>query len=242
MIYAIPVVGTLLLGVWLYLRRDYRFFKKIYPRVKVPRVCWITFGKKLDWDYVYWGKTRHRFIRKDGKRDLRYSMNFRVCYPTKIGCRGFTIWIWNIEKARAFYREVSIYMVIKIDDILFKGEIVGDIYKFFNYNIVEYVRWCAKLFSWCGYQVVMSDPNTNIDAIMQYKNKLYYLHCFFQREPVVRGELEKLPEIPKGATWVLPATPGFSKQARKLTVEKNWLCMDEDCLRTSLKYEYPQFM
>ena len=52
-------------------------------------------------------------------------------------------------------------MNLRMQDIPFRGEIVYkyDPFEFFNYNKVEYIRWCLKLLEWCGYEVTVGDYN-----------------------------------------------------------------------------------
>lgn len=237
------IVAFVLMLIWWGLRRDYRFMKSIYKGHYIPRLSWVKYGKRASYDYVSWGKTRYRFMRKDFKKDNRYANNYLIPYPSKLVCGGFTIWIPRLEQAKKCFNSLQYRMNLRMQDIPFRGEIVykNDPFEFFNYNKVEYIRWCLKLLEWCGYEVTVGDYN-KVHGICTFKGKLYYVYCYTKREKMPLGRVKQLYELPSGATWILISIYGFTGQARNECIRQDYLCMDLRSLILTPKYEKPMFL
>ena len=242
--YAIGVVGTLLILwiVYLLLTRDKRWFANTYE-VKLPFLCTVRRLKVRDdkYDHVYWGKKRYRRIRKDGKKDRRFSGNFRITYPTTITIGRWEVKIWNMQKAQEIYKHLSLYMNLPLWEIVFKGEPKGDIYKFIGRYKIEYVRYVAKLFEMYGWRAILGDDKGR-DIVLIKDGQMWVVKCFWSKRQFTVDDLRKLPKIMDSQKWIVVSLAGFNDLARKYIFKAQGRCIDEECIRDAFLYREMRFL
>lgn len=237
------LLGTLALVAsvaWFIYRRDYRLLQKMY-KVKLPFLCHVTLVREPD--KIIWGKRRHRFLKKDGGKDKRYSFNIKWSYPTVIVINRFKCVIWNLDKARAVMRVLEPYMELPLEKIQFLGRIQGDPVEFFNRSNVVFIRWCAKLFSFYGYRCELSGYK-GCNAMCFMGGKVYAMHCElrYPDNHVDISDFNRLPPISEGVQWIFITNSSFSDLALKYAFRHGILCMDGACLDRTFKYEKPMFL
>lgn len=238
------IVGAIILFIGILLWWRWRWWYRSFQRrflVKLPFIAIVVYNKDKEKDKILWGVTRYRFIRKDGRKDNRHSMNIRWPYPTTLILRNYKVKIWNLDEARRVFREVSVYMDMPLKYFTFEGQIDEDLFKHFKGSNVLFVRYCLKLFEFYGWEVEVSGYS-GCNGIARNGTEMYAIHCVLRQSPMVLNDVVALPSVAKGLQWIVIGNGKVSNGARAYAREHNIYLMDKECIRKTFVYEEPQFL
>lgn len=223
---------------WFIYRRDYRRFQRRYS-VKLPFLCHVY--RKRGKDAIIWGFTRWMHMRRDGGRDRRYAINFKIPYPTKITVCGYRLWLWRMNDAKYAFRLVQDYMWLQPKDLPFWGRVKGDLWKFFEGRKVRFIRHIAKMFEWYGwFPQLMYDKD--YDILLCRNNNYYVVKCFFQRTPVQLGDLYDLGETVDIVTKIAVTNYMFTSGAAGYAKNNKICLMDGKRIDMSFELGYIMFI
>lgn len=239
----IIVIGVVLvLGIYLYLTRDKREFQRDYD-IRLPLLCTVELRRSpyKEYDRVFWGKTRHRRLRKDGRKDRRYSYNIRWMYPTTIHMQYYRVKIWRIEQAREVVAALDPFLRLQLSEVVFKGKPEGNIYKHIGEYKIEFVRYIAKLLMFYGWNVGYGKGDCR-DLLTFHDGKAWTVHCFWSYDKFKMEDFRRLPHPGSSRYWIIVSLAGFEERAKQAIFKSGGRCMDEKCVRESFLYEEVRFM
>lgn len=236
MIYCI--IASIALYAWWRWRADYRRFQKMY-NIKLPFLCVVTLTDEKD--KILRGTKRRRFITKRGGRDHRYSMNFKITYPTIIVVNKFKLKIWDLLRANKIFTYLEPYMDLPLDSIPFKGPIEGDPMQFFNNSQTVFIRYCGKLMCFYGWECALTG-RADCHIVARYGKQLYAVHCILRRNPVVLNDLIRVSKYRYNMDWIVMTNSKFSNGAKEFGFKNKILMVDGDGLRRTMLHEELMFL
>lgn len=241
-IYIILVITlVLLLGcllAWYVYRGNYRRFQRDF-NIKLPFLCHVY--RQPGKDAIYWGYTRWMHVRRDGGKDRRYAINFKIPYPTKIIVCGYRLWLWRMQDAKYVFSIVQDYMWLQPKDLPFWGKIDGNLYRFFHGRKVRFVRHIAKMFEWYGWfpELMYDKP---YDILLCHNKNYYTVKCFFQRSPVQLADLMNLDPVVDIITQVVVTNYRFTEGAVGYAKSNRICLMDGERIAKSFSLGYIMFI